>query len=226
MKLMELAEAMAAVKDGALVLPEGRVLAPQARRQLQAEKVKIFRAGEATGGKPEGMTHLNGKVLVRKDHPRIGYRGKVDTFQAEIVFSQILLSKDGKNDKIIKDLQEILDLARRMVRAEVLDEAQETGEDGEGGGLLGVGLEELHRQSHDPEGVFGVGYMTLPDWRMGLAYGLLNRLRALAREVEVAGVAAFGAKPTAAQKEILRVWNRVSSGVFVMMCRVLAGQYG
>ena len=39
--------------------------------------------------KPEHMTQLFGNVLVAKDHPRIHFRGKLDSLQALVVLDQV-----------------------------------------------------------------------------------------------------------------------------------------
>ena len=72
-------------------LGKGDQLTSAARDYLSRERIEI-RPGEQakqdcfpllTGGflteKPEHMTHLNGDFLVVKDHPRIIFRGKLDT---------------------------------------------------------------------------------------------------------------------------------------------------
>lgn len=35
------------------------------------------------------MTHLNGDFLVVKDHPRIIFRGKLDTLESELILCQL-----------------------------------------------------------------------------------------------------------------------------------------
>lgn len=170
--------------------------------------------------KPEEMTHLNSHRLVSKDHPRIVFRGRVDLLQSEIVTAQVMLAGEGNHAEIVEELEEILGFLRQMVRSEVLDEPLPQMK------LLGLTPEEIHAQSHDPKGAFGVEYMKLPHFSMGLAYALVNKLRAVTRWVEVAAVAAFRHGPTAPQREILKGINRLSSVFHIMMCRILAGRYG
>ena len=82
-------------------LGKGDTLTPGARDFLSRERVEIRPAETAkidtyrllNGGfvteKPEHMTHLNGDVLVSKSHPRIAFRGAVDTLEAEIILCQL-----------------------------------------------------------------------------------------------------------------------------------------
>ena len=109
-------------------LGKGDQLTSAARDYLSRERIEI-RPGEQakqdcfpllTGGflteKPEHMTHLNGDFLVVKDHPRIIFRGKLDTLESELILCQL-------TDKGLEaPVGEILELARRIIRCEVLDE--------------------------------------------------------------------------------------------------------
>ena len=78
-------------------LGKGDTLTSSARDYLQRERIEILPAEQAKptryrlpgGGwieeKPEHMTHLNGDTLVPKTHPRIRFRGKMDTLEAELL---------------------------------------------------------------------------------------------------------------------------------------------
>ena len=86
-------------KDGKRVfyLGKGDSLTSEARDYLNRERIEILPGEKArpeeyralSGGyfreKPEDMTHLNGDTLVEKTHPRILFRGAVDTLEAEIL---------------------------------------------------------------------------------------------------------------------------------------------
>ena len=69
------------------------------------------------------MTQLYGNVLVNKDNPRIYFRGKLDSLQAQVVFAQAMMASLGENQKIIDDLNDVLRSLREMMRCDVLDEA-------------------------------------------------------------------------------------------------------
>ena len=53
--------------------------------------------------KPEHMTQLFGNVLVAKDHPRIHFRGKLDSLQALVVLDQVQIAEGGCQ-KLVDDL--------------------------------------------------------------------------------------------------------------------------
>ena len=78
-------------------LGKGDNLTSDARDYLTRERIEILPATQAKpdryrllgGGymeeKPERMTHLNGEFLVEKTHPRILFRGAVDSLEAELL---------------------------------------------------------------------------------------------------------------------------------------------
>ena len=63
--------------------------------------------GAGYGEKPEHMTHLRGNLLVPKTHPRIAFRGQLDSLQAEIICLQAEAC-DRKQEKLVTDLGDIL----------------------------------------------------------------------------------------------------------------------
>ena len=112
-------------------LAKGDQLTSEARDHLNRERIEI-RPGESAaireyrllnGGvmteKPEYMTHLHGDVLVSKNHPRIAFRGAVDTLEAEILLCQ------ETAPHLQKQLQEILERTRKLIRWEVMNEKAE-----------------------------------------------------------------------------------------------------
>lgn len=168
--------------------------------------------------KPEHMTHLYGNVLVVKHHPRILFRGKLDSLQALIVMGQVLIAEGGKQ-KLVDDLGNVLDILREMMRCDVLDEAfrNET--------IIGLTHAELRERSHDPKKFYSIQQMVLPDYTMGKDYALLNQIRTAVRETEVAAAQAFREGTRCTRGDIIEELNRLSSAMHIMMCMYLAGQY-
>ena len=62
--------------------------------------------------KPEHMTHLVGNVLVVKNHPRILFRGKLDSLQSAVVLAQVDIHERGGSKALIDDLGDILNILR------------------------------------------------------------------------------------------------------------------
>lgn len=175
--------------------------------------------GNGYAAKPEHMTHLRGNVLVAKDHPRITFRGKLDTLQARMLEAQIAALDEGRTG-VVADVQEVLDFTRDLLAAEVTEQpfGRET--------LLGMREDELRSVSHNPDRHFGVGHL-VPDYRMGRTVVALNTVRALVREAELAAMPAFaGPAGEPVRPDLIKALNRLSSAVYIIVCRLLGGYYG
>lgn len=53
----------------------------------------------------------------------------------------------------------------------------------------------------------------------------LNRLRTRVREAELSAAEAFSAPGGTSREDIIRQLNRLSSGVYILFCRVVSGWY-
>lgn len=201
-------------------LGKGDTLTPGARDFLSRERVEIRPAETAkidtyrllNGGfvteKPEHMTHLNGDVLVSKSHPRIAFRGAVDTLEAEIILCQL------NEEQLRKPLGEILALARMLIRCEVMDEPVPAGK------LCGLTAEEIRDRSHRPQDFYGQPHF-MPEHSDGAAVLQLNRLRCAVRNAELAAVRAFvDADGKVTRPDILQALNRMSSMVYILMIQM------
>lgn len=197
-------------------------LTPGARDFLTRERVEIRPAEEAAGyrlpwggtvaEKPEHMTHLTGNVLVPKNHPRIVFRGAMDTLQAEL-----LLCQAAAGEPLRQALGEVLALARDIVRWEVLEEPAECRR------LCGLTEEEQRRRSHFPQDFYGQGHF-VPAYTDGAVLLALNRCRCAAREAELKAVEAFTDREgVPARGDILRAMNRMSSMIYILMIQEKAG---
>ena len=179
-----------------LILNDGDRLSPAARDVLRRENIGV------QPKKPEHMTNLDQNMLVAKNHPRIAFRGKVDSLQAEILLMQKQMP--------IKALQDMLDLLRAMIRAEVLNEPMPTIKIG------GMDEKELHERSHMPQKYYGIGHF-LPEAQDDWQILRLNRLRTMVRETELCCYAAFeGKNGKLTRTDILTALNRMSSACWVL----------
>jgi ethanolamine utilization cobalamin adenosyltransferase len=159
------------------------------------------------------MTQLHGRTLVRKDHPRIVLRGRLDSLQSDILMLQARL--DGSGAKMKEDLLELLGWVRDLLRCEVLEaELAERA-------VLGLSATELREHSHNPRKFYHIGHL-LPNEKMDLIQLELNRLRSTVREVELAAVSAFSGGEHPAGEQIITALNRMSSGIYVLMLRAAA----
>lgn len=206
-------------RDGKRVyyLGKGDQLTSTARDFLRRERIEILPGSQArperyrllSGGyaeeKPEHMTHLNGEVLVPKTHNRIRFRGKMDTLEAELILCQLVPgAPEGA-------LGEILDLSRKILRCDVLEEPlrQDT--------LCGLTQAEQRERSHMPQDYYGQPHF-MPQASDGSVIAGLNRARCFAREAELAAVEAFSNRDgNLIREDIPKALNRMSSMLYLLM---------
>ena len=205
-------------------LKKGDTLTPGARDWIKAERIEIMDAQNARlprfeligGGfaeeKPEHMTHLNAEVLVSKTHPRIKFRGAMDALEAEIIHAQL-----ETTEKTAKKLGEILELARKIIRCDVLEEElKETA-------LCGMTEDEIRTRSHRPQEFYNQPHF-MPEYTDGAAMAHLNKARCAARWAELCAVEAFlnrDGKPE--RTDIIKALNRMSSMLYILMIRTKCG---
>ena len=206
-------------RDGKRVyyLGKGDQLTSTARDFLRRERIEILPCSQArperyrllSGGyaeeKPEHMTHLNGEVLVPKTHPRIRFRGKMDTLEAELTLCQLVPGAPEGT------LGEILDLSRKILRCDVLEEPlrQDT--------LCGLTQAEQRERSHMPQDYYGQPHF-MPQASDGSVIAGLNRARCFAREAELAAVEAFSNRDgNLIREDIPKALNRMSSMLYLLM---------
>ena len=206
-------------RDGKRVfyLKTGDQLTSGARDWLSRERIGILPArqakqegyrlanGAVLPEKPEHMTHLNGDVLVPKTHPRIRFRGKLDTLEAELILCQLA------DPQLVTPVGEVLALTRRLIRCDVLEEPLKEEK------LWGLTEGELRGRSHFPQDYYGQPHFA-PSASDGAVVARLNRARCAAREAELAAVEAFADRegnPT--RVDLLRAMNRISSALYILM---------
>lgn len=194
-------------------------LTSAARDYLSRERIEILPAEEAKperyrllgGGyaeeKPEHMTHLDGITLASKTHPRIVFRGKMDTLEARLLACRLAVPEFDR------ELGELLDYTRILLRREVLGEpvGEET--------LFGLTEGELRKRSHFPQDYYGQPHF-MPEAADGLKMVQLNLARCAAREAELAAAAAFVTSDgQVTRADLLRAMNRLSSAIYLLMIR-------
>ncbi|MCL2684101.1 MAG: hypothetical protein FWE55_02550 [Synergistaceae bacterium] len=161
--------------------------------------------------KPEYMTSLGTGGLVYKDHKIIKLRGKIDSFEAKTLETQLALRR-AEYHELERCLAEVLDYARAVMRAEV------RGEELPPMKLFGMDDVEIRDSSHHPMKYFGLPHfmpITADDGETVLA---LNTLRTMAREVEIAAYEAFKTESgTPDRVDIITGLNRLSSALYVLM---------
>ena len=210
--------------DRVFYLGKGDTLTPGARDWLRQQRIEVMDAalakperyrllgGGYTEEKPEHMTHLNAELLVPKTHPRIAFRGAMDTLEAELILAQ--LAAPG----CAVALGEVLTLARRLIRCDVLEEAV--------GDFTLCGLTEAEQRSHShrPQDFYGQPHF-MPEAADGMTIARINRARCAAREAELRAAEAFSDREgNPAREDILRALNRMSSMLYILMIREKAAR--
>ena len=219
---------------GPVVVNKDQKLTPGARDWLAAHKIQaVFPQGRddpavpnsakyrtlfgaTLNEKPEHMTHLKGNILVRKDHPRIAFRGMIDALEGEIMLAQ---QASQAYPALVKELEEALALVRRLIRCDVLDEP--VGELH----LCGYDAGQLREYSHYPDKYLGQPHF-LPAYTDGPALLAVNKVRTLVRQTELSAYAAFkDVEGNVTRGDIILALNRLSSLMWIIMIKLKAGQY-
>ena len=220
---------------GPVAVRAGEVLTPAARDWLREKGVEVvypqgssgepverprYRtvSGAVLAEKPEHMTHLKGNILVDKDHPRIAFRGCIDSLEAEILLAQQACAGAGC-PALAQELEEVLAFVRRFIRFDVLDEP--VGEIA----LCGYGPDELREYSHYPEKHLGQPHF-MPHYTDSPAILAVNKVRTEVRRTELAAYAAFrDADGGVKRPDMILGLNRLSSLMWIMMIKLKAGKY-
>ena len=201
-------------RDGKRVfyLGKGDTLSPSARDFLNRERIEILPADSAKPDrwrladgsfretKGEAYTCLEGDLLVRKTHPRIRFRGAMDSLEAELLL-------------VGPETRELLELARKLIRCEVLEEPM-----GEFS-LYGLSEAQQRQHSHFPQDHYGIPHF-MPDYSDGEQILVLNRCRTAARAAELAAAEAFtDSEGNLTREDIIRALNRMSSMHYILILK-------
>ena len=199
-------------------------LTSAARDYLSRERIEIRPAQSARperfpllgGGyceeKPEHMTHLDGVTLAPKTHPRIIFRGKMDTLEANLILCRLFVPRFDR------ELKDILGYVRLLLRCEVLGEPVPEQI------ICGLTEQELRQHSHFPQDYYNQPHF-MPESEDGREIAILNLARCAAREAELAAAAAFmDGYGQVSRADLLRACNRLSSAIYLLMIRQRAAR--
>lgn len=200
-------------------LAEGDTLTSSARDYLTEERIPIVPAAQAKitryrgldgcyyEEKPEHMTQLTGEVLVPKTHPRIRFRGSLDSLESRILLLAL------EEPELQAQCGELLDFVRQILKCEVLEEPFRVDR------LLGMTLDQVRTYSQLPQQYLGIPHF-MPGPRHGLRVARLNGLRTQVRQTELEAAQAF----PEGREDIIRGLNRLSSAVYILMLKCVQQQ--
>ena len=200
-------------------LGEGDTLTSSARDYLTEERIPIVPAAQAKitryrgldgcyyEEKPEHMTQLTGEVLVPKTHPRIRFRGSLDSLESRILLLAL------EEPELQAQCSELLDFVRQILKCEVLEEPCRADR------LLGMTLDQVRAYSQLPQQYLGIPHF-MPGPRHGLRVARLNGLRTQVRQTELEAARAF----PEGREDIIRGLNRLRSAVYILMLKCVQQQ--
>ena len=155
------------------------------------------------------MTHLNGQYLVEKTHPRIAFRGGIDTLEAAL-----LLAAAEAEGSIRTQLEEALSYTRYLLGQEVLEQPVVCK------ALGGMDEQQLRQRSHRPQDFYGKPHF-MPQPTDSKALLLVNFARCKAREAELLAVKAFrDTEGLPTRTDLLQALNRLSSFLYLIMMQL------
>lgn len=203
-------------KEGWIQMQDENISSSHLNENKNEEFDTLF--GARLSKKPEIMTHLRGNLLVFKDHPRIGFRGAIDSLESEIILVQILAQKQGLK-VLVDDLEEVITFIRKLIRCEVSGDKMDMKT------LQNLSEDELREHSHHPSKYYGIKHF-LPTYQHGEIVAALNKLRTKTREAEIAAYKAFKDEyGQVSREDIIKSLNRLSSLFWVMMFKYLTDKY-
>lgn len=168
--------------------------------------------------KPEYMTVIYDDTVVFKDDKRIIFRGKMDLLEENILKAQIYCAKE-KLPKLLKELEEILVVVRKIKSSEILKEPLPEIF------LQGMNEKDIREKFINISKYFHVGDEPL-SYTMGETAIILNELKIITRETEISAYEAFKEKYGGVEREdIIRALNRLSSLFNIMIYKYRAGKY-
>lgn len=181
---------------------------------------RVHGSGLELDEKPDDYTHLfDNRSLVRKDHPVIRWRGRLDLLHAQVLEAAVA-AKQARMDGLARDLREVLDFLRGLMAAEV------TGKPVPSLAIHGFDAEELHRISHRTTEFLGVGWVT-PDPDLGPVVSRLNLARAACRDAELAALDSLEHATHLTEENrdrLIHGLNRLSNALYVLVCKTVAEQ--
>lgn len=202
-------------------LGKGHQLTSDARDWLIGERIPILpgslakpdgyrlKNGAVFQEKPEHMTHLNAEILVEKTHPRIAFRGGIDSLEAAL-----LLAAESAEGMICTQLTEALAYTRYLLGQEVLEQPIDCK------ALGGMDEKQLRERSHRPQDFYGKPHF-MPAPEDGKTLLLVNAARCKAREAELLAVKAFrDADGLPTRPDLLKALNRLSSFLYLIMIQM------
>jgi ethanolamine utilization cobalamin adenosyltransferase len=161
------------------------------------------------------MTWLNADAQVPKTHGHIIFRGKMDSLLASTMLVQTQFDPKNRLPGLLKEsLRDVKNWVMQVLAAEMSGKAPEIA------GMAGMDMDALHVVSRDPAKYLGMEHCMAHESQGGNV-ALVNWLRALAREAEIAAL-----RNRPGDSPVCCALNRLSSALYVLMLLTMAAQAG
>lgn len=185
------------------------------------EKPKfIGEKGEYYFEKPDYLTQVDG-ILVPKNSQRIIFRAKLELFLSEVLLSEKEVEINFSSEKLKKDISSVVKFTHNIITSEALDKILENQV------LLdGKSLKDVQEIYHNPKDYLNKGHLLEITLKNNILVHKINRLRALARELEIAGVDFLVRDNKVNRKDLLEALNVLSSILCIMILKFESGIYG
>ena len=175
--------------------------------------------GQHLHSKPEHMTQIDAQHFAPKTHPRLIFRGRVDSLHA-LVMLTASTARRFELPELARHLDTLAAYCREIMSAEYNQRQVAPLV------LMGKSEEELHDISHWPDKYLGIPHI-VPGPQDHEILHWLNLLRTQCREVEVIALQAFppyDQTPGSINESLSRALNRLSSAVYVLELFFQTGQ--
>ena len=176
--------------------------------------------GEFYLEKPEYMTQIEGNTLILKSNKRIVFRAKVETFLSELLLAAKDFEIFNGSEKLTRDMESLIKFVSNILVAESLDKVLENQS------LLdGKNLSTIEDAAHNPKEYLGRAHLLELSLKNDITVLKLNRLKALARELETFAVEYFVQGDRVFRKDLLHAFNILSSAIYIMMIKADKEEY-
>ena len=179
--------------------------------------------GQPLERKPDHMTQLDAGHFAPKTHPRIKFRGQLDSLHATVM----LAAAEARRYQLPR-LAEGLDTLAAYCRE--IQSAEYNGRSVQPLTVMGKSEDEIHQISHWSDRHLGIPHLT-PGPSDHAILHWLNLARATAREIEITALEIYGPKAhthddTSALGSTPHALNRLSSAVYVLELLFKRGDLG
>ena len=166
------------------------------------------------------MTVVDGNVLISKNSKQIVLRGKIETFLSETLLLGKELELSLNNEKLTRDIETIIKFIQNIIVAEKLDKILENQ-------ILfdGKTVKNIKEIIEDPKLYFKKGHLLEVSLSSDITIHKLNRLRFLARELEIQAIDYFVEDYKVNRKDLLEAFNVLSDAIYILILKFDNGDY-